>query len=167
MLPRGGGTFLNEVDGNLVVLGESGSLAVELSWHGKFRGVDFPPIAFQLVPGKSERLKDSKGRPIWSVSARAITSEEHNALDAKARSKEDSVLCLMSEKPGLSVREIATQLSWFYQNNEPNKSLVDRTMRKLKEQKLVEGGRGDSWTLTKKGEAAAAEIKAKLANLPF
>ena len=38
LLPRGGGAFLNEVDGNLVCLKEPDSHAVTLDTHGKFRG---------------------------------------------------------------------------------------------------------------------------------
>jgi len=36
LVPRGGGAFLNEVDGNLTC--KRDDLAVELHWHGKFRG---------------------------------------------------------------------------------------------------------------------------------
>lgn len=45
LLPRGGGAFLAEMDGNLVCLHERGSSIVEIDTHGKFRGT---------VAGRSE-----------------------------------------------------------------------------------------------------------------
>jgi RecA-family ATPase len=45
IVPAGGGTFLNAIDGNLVCLREAGSMAVEVHWHAKIVGVsDFPPL---------------------------------------------------------------------------------------------------------------------------
>ena len=46
LLPRGGGAFLAEVDGNLVCRKDDS--AVSLHWQGKFRGPDFAPMAFLL-----------------------------------------------------------------------------------------------------------------------
>lgn len=46
LLPRGGGAYLNEVDGNLTTK-NSGNV-VEMHWQGKYRGPDFAPISFQL-----------------------------------------------------------------------------------------------------------------------
>ena len=60
LLPRGGGAFVAEVDGNLVCV-KAGSV-VELHWHGKFRGPEFEPISFKIQAGQSEKLKDAKGR---------------------------------------------------------------------------------------------------------
>ena len=48
LLPRGGGAFLAEVDGNLGCQKVPDSMAVDLHWHGKFRGPDFSPIPFPV-----------------------------------------------------------------------------------------------------------------------
>ena len=64
LLPRGAGPFLNEVDGNLVCIKSAETLTIEVTWHGKFRGPDFPSVYFKLVPGQSEKIVDSKGRQI-------------------------------------------------------------------------------------------------------
>jgi RecA-family ATPase len=68
LLPRGGGAFIAEVDGNLVRRKED-ALA-ELHWQGKFRGPDFEPVAFELPTVDAATLKDSKGRLIRTVLAR-------------------------------------------------------------------------------------------------
>jgi hypothetical protein len=67
LIPRGGGAFLNEMDGNLTAKPASGS--VEIHWQGKIRGPDFAPISFLLKSVTHERLKDSKGRLIPTVVA--------------------------------------------------------------------------------------------------
>jgi hypothetical protein len=159
LVPRGGGAFLNEVDTNLVCIKESNSPVVLLHWRGKVRGVDFAPIPFELQPGKTERLTDSKGRLIWTVTARPISTDEQNSQEQQTRFYEDQLLLLMKERPGLSLAEMATALNWTYSNGQPNKSRVDRTLHKLKRQKLVKQERG-SWQLTKEGEKGAAESPA-------
>ena len=46
MLPRGGGAFIAEIDGNLICAKKDS--IVELHWVGKFRAPDFEPITFQI-----------------------------------------------------------------------------------------------------------------------
>ena len=48
LLPRGGGAFLNEMDGNLVAI--KNNSVVTVHWHGKFRGPDFAPIRSSCRP---------------------------------------------------------------------------------------------------------------------
>jgi AAA domain len=57
--PRGGSSFIAEVDGNLSCRKDDS--VVELHWQGKFRGPDFTPISFKLRTVTHERLKDTKG----------------------------------------------------------------------------------------------------------
>ena len=47
LMPRGGGAFLAEVDGNLVCIGQPGGSLVKVHWHSKFRGPDFTPVPFK------------------------------------------------------------------------------------------------------------------------
>jgi hypothetical protein len=50
LLPRGGGAFLNEVDGNLCRWADAEQAGTSLHWQGKFRGMTFIPIQFDLRP---------------------------------------------------------------------------------------------------------------------
>jgi hypothetical protein len=59
LLPRGGGAFLNEVDGNLTPVKRAD--LIEFHWQGKHRGPDFEPIYFALKPVTAPTLIDSKG----------------------------------------------------------------------------------------------------------
>jgi hypothetical protein len=54
LVPRGGGAFLAEVDGNLTCKKLSDEI-IELHWYGKIRGATFNPILFKIV-GVTYRL---------------------------------------------------------------------------------------------------------------
>ncbi|MHC2718261.1 bifunctional DNA primase/polymerase [Bradyrhizobium diazoefficiens] len=153
LLPRGGGAFLNEVDGNLVLMTASEApKVVDLHWHGKFRGPDFSPISFALTAGTSERIKDSKGRPIWTVTARMLTTAERAATEDRGQANRNKLIGAMKAKEGATLVELARYCGWFYKKGEPNTSLANRTMHDCEAQRLVkkEGGR---WKLTKAGLA--------------
>jgi hypothetical protein len=71
--PRGGGSYIAEVDGNLTA--KRNDSAVEMHWQGKFRGPDFAPLSFQLRTVNHERLKDGKGRPLPTVFACPLSDD--------------------------------------------------------------------------------------------
>lgn len=74
LLPRGGGAFVAEMDGNLT-LSKTGE-AVRLHWQGKHRGPDFTPILFKLQTVNAPQLVDSKGRPVPTVMAVPLAAGE-------------------------------------------------------------------------------------------
>jgi hypothetical protein len=152
LLPRGGGSFLNEMDGNLVV--KKRDSVAELHWQGKLRAPDFEPITFQLETVYSDILIDSKGRDIPTVMAGAISDEAATTLEAKARRDEDAVLTLMAQTPGGSIASMAQALGWLTSNGEPYKSRVQRALKSLKDEKYVFLQRG-SYVLTEKGKDEA------------
>jgi hypothetical protein len=160
LLPRGGGAFLAEVDGNLVCLKDAATMVVEVTTHGKFRGPDFAPFSFKLVPGKSEKLVDSKGRQIWSIFARPISNEEQEAIEKTGHSDQDKVLRAMLDQPGRSLTELAEHWCWLTMDGPPNKQKVHRVMKELQKAKLVELRRDGHYVLTKpKGEEEAAKTR--------
>jgi hypothetical protein len=117
LLPRGGGAFLNEIDGNLVAIKPADSMIVELHCHGKLRGADFAPIPFQLTAGTSEKLKDSKGRNIVTVTARHITEDEQTTAMNRNRSEQDQLMRAMHDHPGASIAQLAMACSWLTSDN--------------------------------------------------
>jgi hypothetical protein len=156
LLPRGGGAFLAEVDGNLVCLHERGSGLVEIDTHGKFRGPEFVPFSFKLIPGTSDNLKDSKGRLIWTVFAEPVTAEERTAIENASDRKGHDLLRAMKDRPASSISELADVVGWSYKNGDPNKSLVQRLLGQLKREKLVEM-RGKRYVLSRRGIEVADE----------
>jgi hypothetical protein len=155
LLPRGGGAFLAEVDGNLVCISDRTTMTVEVTTHGKFRGPEFAPFSFKLVPGKSPLLVDTKGREIWTVFARPISNEDVEQLKQGGRKDQDMLLRAMLDKPGASLIEFAEHLHWRTSQDDPNKQKVHRLMKDLVKAKLVIQQRDDRYALTPKGEAEA------------
>jgi AAA domain len=145
LVPRGGGAFLAEVDGNLCCSNSGG--VVQLHWHGKFRGPDFAPIPFEITAGRTNRLKDSDGELIWTVTARPITDAQQAAAERNARKHQDELMAAMRSNPRASLADLAQAAGWFYVNGEPNKTLAYRIMQELKAEKLAEKRRGQ-WVLT-------------------
>jgi hypothetical protein len=158
LLPRGGGAFLAEIDGNLVLVREPGKMVVEMTHHGKHRGPDFAPIPFKLVTGQSEKLRDTKGRKVWTVTAQLITEGEREAMQAAGRRTEDEVLKLLADQPRLSIADMARTLGLSYANGEPNRSLVQRILKALVNAKLATKERA-GYALTNKGKRALEGIR--------
>ena len=166
LVPAGGGTFLNLIDGNLVCIREPGSMVVDVSTQAKFRGPEFAPLSFKLQTGTSDKLKDSKGRLIPTVTAVPVADAERAVMDEKARAEQDELLSLMSEKPGLSLAAMATELGWHYSDGKPNKTKVNRALRALADLKLIEKRNG-VWQLTKAGMQAAKPRRPAQGDMPY
>jgi hypothetical protein len=69
LLPRGGGGFLNEIDGNLVLWADLENRTTELHWTGKLRGPGFLPISFDLREVLHPTWTFHDGRPVPSTVA--------------------------------------------------------------------------------------------------
>jgi hypothetical protein len=157
LLPRGGGAYLNEVDGNLTVMQDDG--VVHLHWQGKFRGPDFAPLSFRLRSVTHERLKDSKGRLIPTVVAEHMSDLAVEEFKKVTVNDEDTVLHLLATDSTLSVASIAARAGWLTKDGKPNKSLAQRCVARLRDAKLIRKTRAGSWRLTPAGEQELGDIK--------
>ncbi|MBK1668325.1 hypothetical protein CKO28_09790 [Rhodovibrio sodomensis] len=153
LVPRGGGAFLAEVDGNLRVWSDDKE-TTELHWCGKLRGPGFEPIPFNLSKRTSDSVKDSKGRLIPNVVAEPLAETELQSVEAKARRDEDALLERMLNDPSGSMADWCRQLGWVGAKGEPYKSKVQRALAQLQDDRLVHKFRG-RWTLTKAGKDEA------------
>jgi hypothetical protein len=63
LLPRGGGAFLNELDGNLALWSPSKGEVTELHWCGKIRGPDFSALGSRLSATPSPNRTDRRKGP--------------------------------------------------------------------------------------------------------
>jgi hypothetical protein len=154
LLPRGGGAFLNEMDGNLAC--QKHDAIIDVTTQGKFRGAEFEPLTFRLVSLTCPALVDSKGRQIPTVLAEPAGEAVRERVKEEARKDEDSILVVMLKTPGGSIASMATALGWFNTTGKPAKSRVYRAIEKLRAAKLVTKGRGDdSYVLTAAGKEEA------------
>ena len=158
MIPRGGVAFLNETDGNLTCMKIDGTMMTELHWCGKFRGPDFSAIPFRLEVGTCGRLKDSKGRDLWTVLAHQVTVQERDAAEDAAEKNKVKLLAAMEKMPGASYTDLAKKCDFYMKNGEPYKSLVQRLITALKNEKLIKN-QGGRWVLTKAGKEKASETE--------
>lgn len=152
LAPRGGGAFLNELDGNLTLWSDSLGETTTLHWQGKLRGADFDPIPFVLRPTRIPELMDAKKRPLVSVVAE-LQSQEGAANGAKqALSDENAVLYWLKERPGISLADIAENAGWVNERGMPLKAKVQRCLERLKMDKLVKIHRR-KWMISDLGKA--------------
>ena len=156
LIPRGGGAFLAEIDGNLTA--KTDSTGVEVNWQGKFRGPDFVPINFQLHTVTHERLKDSKGRQIPTVVASPLSEQAREDIARTMRSREDELLIALRDpaSPKANKTELARYLGWKLRNGDPHRVRVARILKLLGKDKLITVKRGQI-ALTSEGEKAAEQ----------
>lgn len=156
LLPRGGGAFLAEIDGNLTLWKHDGIL-LDLHHTDKLRGPGFEPISLRLETVTTTRLADKKGRIIPTVRVVWISDSENEQQTVKARSDEDILLRALI-RSGQSLGDLAKACDWLLPDGQPYKSKVTRTLKRLKEDKLVVIKRGDH-VLTDAGKKAALSYK--------
>ena len=156
MIPRGGGAFLNEMDGNLTCMKVEGTMITELHWGGKFRGPEFNAIPFRLEVGTCGKLKDAKGRDVWTVIAHQVSVQERDAAEDAAEKNKAKLLAAMQKMPGASYTDLAKKCDFYMKNGEPYKSLVQRLIIALKNEKMIKN-QGGKWVLTKSGKEKAGE----------
>lgn len=157
LLPRGGGAFLNEIDGNLTAWKDD--MTVTMHWSGKHRGVDFQPMMFQLESVTARKLKDSRGRNIPTVIMNELSADDVRELTQDKRKSEDSILMLLNDgrKHATSLNDIADEMDWMIGppgKQKPAKAKAQRAVDRLKDAKLVETVR-DGVLITKRGRDAA------------
>jgi AAA domain/DnaB-like helicase N terminal domain len=157
LLPRGGGAFLAEIDGNLTVWKDAAGI-VTLHYAGKIRGAGFDPIRFELVPVELEAHTDCRGRPIYSTAAKHLADDRAEAIEHKALDDENRVLVAMQRKPGGSIADIAMTAGMTTGGGVPQKSRVHRLLSTLEGSGLARKTRTGTWQLTGKGRSALDEV---------
>lgn len=157
LLPRGGGAFIAEMDGNLTLAKSAG--AIRLHWQGKHRGPDFDPLMIELKPITAPALKDSKGRLIPTVMAQVLTSGEAVARAVTSRRDEDDVLIQFDVNGSQSLTTMAGSLGWSRDDGSPHKDRVRHATDKLKSDKLVDY-KARKWNITPAGYEVLVGIRA-------
>jgi hypothetical protein len=135
LLPRGGGAFLAEVDGNLTAVKRG--MTVKLHWQGKFRGPEFEPISFLLKSVTTDRLKDGKGRSIYTVFAKFLSDEAGEQMADAQRRDEDALLANIADHGHGSTSQLAARMGWKTNKGDPQKHKAHTVLKRLKDARLV------------------------------
>jgi hypothetical protein len=152
LLPAGGGSFLNEIDGNFTCA--KNDSITELHWQGKFRGPEFAPMNFLIKAVTHQDLKDSDDRLIPTVICECLTEQATEEIAAAGRKDEDAVLAMLETDPAVSLSSIATKMGWRLHSGEPNKMKAKRCVGNLKGAKFVKETRTGRHQITEAGKKA-------------
>ena len=139
-------------NGNLTLWKHDGVLC-DFHHTDKLRGPGFEPINLRLETVNTTRLADKKGRVIPTVRAVWISDAENDQQTVKARGDEDVLLKALITK-GQSLADLAKSCGWLTADGAPYKSKVQRTLKRLIQDKLVTLKRGEH-LLTDAGKKAA------------
>lgn len=148
--PRGGGAWLNELDGNLTLWTEDKEITT-LHWQDKIRGPDFNPVSYRLITVETG-LIDEDEVPECSVVAEPIGEEEAADHAKQTLTNEDLVLRAMRDTPDASMSAIARQLGWINDVDEPLKAKVHRARANLEDAGMIDRARrGSPLRVSKRG----------------
>jgi AAA domain/Winged helix-turn-helix DNA-binding len=143
--PYGGGSTMNEFDGNLTLWSAGG--VIELH-HNKVRGPEFEPMHFRIDKLGSPDILDNKGRQPQLPILYRMSEEEVERREKVAEDNQAKILKALLETPGASIRELVKTTG-------VSKSSVERQLKRLAIDKLV-AQIGGKWTPTKAGIKAAS-----------
>jgi hypothetical protein len=158
--PRGGGSVIAEFDGNLTC--KRTETVTVVHYQGKFRGPDFAPLHFTLEGQTAARLKDSRGRTIWSVFAKPANEQDQENISRALEADLAAVMGAIRDEPGISIASIAIRVGWYNRQRKPDKSKAQKRVKMLETKKWAER-EGEQLELTTKGRTHLAKLEARKA----
>jgi hypothetical protein len=147
LIPYGGGSTYNEIDGNLTLWKET---QIKL-YHNRLRGPEFEPKYFRIEMLSCPDIVDKQSRQILLPVMRPITE-----IDAAEREKNEGNLDLALLR-AMAANPDGTQLEWTYAIGLRSKGSISKKLQRLKALKLIEERLGGKWRLTPKGQREAAQ----------
>ena len=157
LIPRGGSSYLNEVDGNLCQWLEQG--VVTLHWAGKLRGTNFDPIKFKLKTTSHPKLLDKYGRSIDTVVLDRLSEMEGRQIYKENVSRQDKVLLSVARYPDQSVSDRCFDCGLVNKNGDAQKSSMHRVLGELVLDKLIKKLRKSRYELTSYGQKEVERLK--------
>lgn len=158
LLPRGGGAFLAEMDGNLTSWKKPDGV-IELSYT-KLRGPGFEPLNFKMETIRHKTLLcDDKGHELSTVRAVAVTPEMAEQQTKKTEDDEDLILiAYLKHGEEITVRRMAEVCGWEWGNGEPSINRVQLACKRLERYGFLKKNRDSKWRLTNGGLKKAREL---------
>ncbi|MDL2398427.1 AAA family ATPase [Rhizobium mayense] len=150
LLPRGGGALTNELDGNFTAWLDAESGIGELHWQGKFRGVPFDPIKFEIAVIKPEGLVDADGETMPITVVKPLGERREGELRAAADKADIQILAAIEANPAI------TEYSLHMDLNIPRR-IVKNSMASMARDKLFRTFRGNKKRLTLLGKKTLLE----------
>lgn len=151
LVPRGGGAFLNEIDGNLTVWSQDAAQQT-LHHSQKFRGAGFDPMEFIMQVHEFEHLADIHGTPLKLPVSRPELATEKMVRDEDNERLLEMYLETVEAGQPLSVRELAGQRMI-------SRWRAEQIIKMAKDEKLIKR-HAKTWVLTDGGRDYLASKEA-------
>lgn len=142
LVPRGGGAFLAEIDGNLTVWSQDASQQT-LHHSQKFRGAGFEPMEWVMQVHEFGHLTDIHGTPLKLPVSRPETVAERASREIQSDGLLRQWLMTVEAEQPLSVREGAQQFG-------VSRYRMEQLIKTAKEEKLIKR-HAKTWRLTQGG----------------
>jgi hypothetical protein len=141
LIPYGGGSSINEADGNLTLWAEDGSIKLHFN---RVRGPEFEPRFYRIEKLSSPDILDDEGRQILLPVLHSISDQTAEQRRAAKGAIDLDLLRSLANEPSLSGRERALNLGIA-------ESTLRGRLEALKKSKFVEQGADKRYRLTTKG----------------
>jgi hypothetical protein len=152
LIPYGGGSTLNEVDGNFT-LAKQPTGYFEFGWQGKIRGAHFEPLSYRIDKLNSPDIVDISGRQVLMPVMFPVTGEDVEAREASAARRDVALFKAIADNPSGSMQD------WANATGQSKRAVQTALEGRLSKQRLVENPLG-KWGLTDKGRKALRDISA-------
>ena len=129
LVPRGGGAFLNEIDGNLTVWSQDASQQT-LHHSQKFRGAGFDPLEWVMQIHEFSHLTDIHGTPLKLPVSRPESGIERANREVTSDTILRQYLETVEQGRPLSVREAAGQFG-------VSRYRMEQVIKTAKDEKLI------------------------------
>jgi len=153
LLPYGGGSTLNEVDGNFTMLRNETGL-YRFHWLGKIRGLSFEPLHFRIDKLDSPDVVTVEGARVPMPVMFPIEEADIEAREKVSVERDKALLKAMAADPSASLTALSTA-------TKIHRSSIERALRRLatpKGGKLVKNTL-NKWTLTTAGANAVKAVQ--------
>jgi len=150
LLPYGGGSTLNECDGNFTMRRDENGL-YRFHWLGKIRGLPFDPLHFRIEKLDSPDVITVEGVRVPMPVMFPIAEEDVEAREDRLAQRDLALLKAVAADPDGSSRKWALGLN-------SNRRAVDAALNRLKKEHLVVT-RARRWSLTRDGERMVKEAR--------
>jgi hypothetical protein len=163
LVPRGGGAFLNEVDGNLLCE-KAGDITLVSRDPNKYRDAYFDPFGFRRSVTFPEQLRNPEtGKRMPTIVAHYADEDEVAEVEYESNLEDMQVLEKLAEDSTMSLRKIADKLYWMHAGSGlSDGKKVSRIIKRLQKARLVDGNH----QLTGLGEKKLEEHRQSMPTRP-
>ena len=132
LVPYGGGSVLNEIDGNLTLSLVKETKITTLHWLRKFRGPEFQPISFGIMSTRCPQMADANGKILTLPTVKLVGDDYVATKDDETEKREMTLLQTLLNNPGMTLANLADSAGYG------SHSAAQKALERMAGDKLVE-----------------------------